>query len=281
MGVVITVEREYEFSDAHFQLLRKLAGEHTGIDLSDAKRELMYSRLSRRVRQLGMNSFGDYCNLVIESGEELTNFINAITTNLTSFFREKHHFDFLGAKLLPKILQDNAHHRKIRIWSTACSTGEEPYSIAMVLGETIPKIEQWDIKILATDIDSNVLAKAQAGIYGQAVIENLSMERRKRWFRQGKGNKQGLAKVIPDLQALITFKQLNLMHTWPMHGLFDLIFCRNVVIYFDQSTQRILFNRLADVLRTNGHLFIGHSETLYKISDRFDLLGKTIYQRCS
>jgi chemotaxis protein methyltransferase CheR len=268
------VDREYEFTDAHFQLLRKLVVEHTGIELSDAKRELVYSRLSRRLRDLEIDNFGEYCRYVVESDDEITNFINAITTNLTSFFREKHHFEYLKTKLIPKLLKDNYSNRKVRIWSAGCSTGEESYSIAMIIMDSIPEVDQWDIKILATDIDSNVLAKAKSG------IGNIPAAYKKRWLKHGKGENAGLMKIANEIQKLISFRQLNLMNIWPMKGSFDIIFCRNVVIYFDKATQGILFNRFADMLKSDGHLFIGHSETLYKVSNRFNLLGKTIYQRC-
>jgi chemotaxis protein methyltransferase CheR len=170
-------------------------------------------------------------------------------------------------------------NRRIRIWSAGCSTGEEPYSIAIVLREALPSVG-WDIKILATDLDSNVLATAERGVYEWNRVKDLSESRLRRWFQKGRNAQEGWVRVAPALRDLITFRQLNLMDDWPMRGPFDLIFCRNVVIYFDKATQRVLFERYADILVERGHLFVGHSESLFKVTERFVPLGKTIYQRC-
>jgi chemotaxis protein methyltransferase CheR len=271
--------RDFHFTDADFKFIRTLVAEKTGIMLSDAKRDLVYGRLSRRLRLLGIKRFADYCRL-LEDGdeEEMVQFTNAITTNLTSFFREAHHFDYLGGTLLP-MLEREKRHRKLRIWSAGCSTGEEPYSLAITIKEKCPRLAGWDVKILATDLDSNVLAKGQAGIYERSRVEDLSRERLRRWFRKGRGVNDGSVKIATELQELITFRQLNLMQEWPMRGLFDVIFCRNVVIYFDKATQRTLFNRYADLLADGGHLFVGHSESLFKVTDRFELIGKTVYRK--
>lgn len=273
---------EFEFSDQDFQRVRRIINEMAGISLADGKRELVYSRLSRRLRQLNMQRFDAYCDYV-EAGDdpaEKTEFVNALTTNLTSFFREMHHFEFLGNELLPAIIRDRGmSNRRLRIWSAGCSTGEEPYSIAMVVKEVLPAVG-WDAKILATDLDSNVLAHAQRGVYEVDRIKDLSEARRRRWFLKGCGAQSGQVRVVPPVAELITFKQLNLMEDWPMRGLFDLIFCRNVVIYFDKPTQRKLFDRFADRLIEQGHLFVGHSESLFKVTERFAPLGKTIYRRC-
>jgi chemotaxis protein methyltransferase CheR len=243
---------------------------------------MVYSRLSKRIRKGPYNNFDDFC-LAIERGdaEEQDFLINAITTNLTAFFRENHHFEFLADVAIPELLKLNQHTKRLRIWSAGCSTGEEPYSIAMVLRETIPNIHDWDVKILATDLDANVIAHGQAGVYREERIEGLSAERKRRWFKKGKGDKEGYVKVSRELQELISFKRLNLLQHWPMSGPFDLMFCRNVVIYFDKDTQRVLFKRYFDILRPNAYLLIGHSETLHKVSDDFTSLGKTIYQRSS
>ncbi len=272
--------REFIFSDGHFERLRKSVREHTGIHLSDAKRELVYGRLSRRIRKLGLSGFDDYCGLVDgEEETELTEFMNAITTNLTSFFRENHHFEFLLQTAIPELAKLSGAKKRVRIWSAGCSTGEEPYSIAMTVLEAIGNTAGWDIKILATDLDSNVLAKAAQGVYPIERVESVARARLGRWFNKGRGNKAGLVRVCDDVKSLIKFKQLNLMHPWPFHGGFDIIFCRNVVIYFDKDTQRKLFDRYANVLPEHGLLFVGHSETLFKVSDRFKLLGKTIYRK--
>ena len=273
---------EFEFSDQDFQRIRRIINQVAGISLADGKRELVYSRLSRRLRQRGLQRFQDYCDYV-ETGDdedELREFINALTTNLTSFFREPHHFEFLANELLPALMRSRGlSNRRIRIWSAGCSTGEEPYSIAIVLREVLPNVG-WDAKILATDLDSNVLATAERGIYEWSRVKDLSESRLRRWFQKGRNAQAGWVRVAPALRDLITFRQLNLMNDWPMRGPFDLIFCRNVVIYFDKATQAVLFERYADILVERGHLFVGHSESLFKVTERFVPLGKTIYQRC-
>ncbi len=277
----MAAQREFEFNDKHFNTLRTLVSKHTGIHLSDAKRELVYSRISRRLRKLGMRGFDAYCSM-LESNtddEELVNFVNAVTTNLTSFFREGHHFTYLGDEVLPRLVEKNQASRRIRIWSAGCSTGEEPYSIAITVLEKLGHLRDWDIRILATDIDSDVVATGRAGIYAYERIEGLDKKLQSRWFKQGKGEQTGLVRVDPALQALISFRQLNLMQEWPIRGPFDVIFCRNVVIYFDKETQRVLFDRYANLLGPEGNLFIGHSENLFKVSDRFELIGRTIYKR--
>ena len=271
-------EREFELGDAEFETIRRLVGERTGIVLSDAKRDMVYGRLARRLRALGLRSFSDYLARLLDGdAEEMVAFTNALTTNLTAFFREPHHFEYLQQTLLPALMQHKQGNRRLRIWSAGCSTGEEPYSIAMVVRETVP--EDWDVKILATDLDSDVVRHAREGIYRAERVEGLSRERLRRWVRRGKGDKAGLVRMAPALRQLITFKTLNLMESWPMRGPFDFIFCRNVVIYFSKDTQRVLFDRFADLLPADGHLFIGHSESLHRVTDRFRLLGQTIYRK--
>ena len=272
--------KEFDFSDKDFQRIKKLVLEHTGICLSDIKHDMVYSRLAKRLRLLNFNNFGDYIDL-IESGDEteLGNFTNSVTTNLTSFFREPHHFDYLKTTLIPILMKMNADTRKIRIWSAGCSTGEEPYSIAITLKETIPDSAGWDVRILATDLDTNVLDTGSNGVYSAERVNGISPMVLKRWFNKGKGDKTGLVKASNELRDMIIFKQLNLMGPWPVKKGVDLIFCRNVVIYFDKATQAVLFDRYAETLRSDGFLIIGHSETLHKVTDRFESLGKTIYQR--
>lgn len=275
-------DQTFEFSTADFNALRELVSIHTGISLSDKKSELVYGRLSKRLRALGLTSFSDYCNLMKSSpGEELEHFTNAITTNLTSFFREAHHFDYLKDTVVPLLLERYSKTQRLRIWSAGCSTGEEPYSLAMILREAVPDIDNMDIRILASDLDTNVVQTAAQGIYQEKRIEGLDERRCQRWFKRGRGVHSGKVKVEPDLQRLIAFRQLNLMKDWPMQNNFDVIFCRNVVIYFDKPTQRTLFDRFANVLVPDSHLFIGHSETLSNISDRFELIDKTVYRKIS
>ena len=275
-------QREYEFTTKLFKAFQKLIMEHTSIVISDEKEELIYGRLTRRLRKLNLTNFQDYYKLIANGdSEELEQFVNVVTTNLTSFYRESHHFDHLKSTVIPNLLVQNEATRKIRIWSAGCSTGEEPYSIAMTLMESIPDIHTWDVKILATDIDSDVLSKARSGVYRDDRLEGLSDGTVKQWFKHGKGKQEGFVRVAPELQSLISFKQLNLLKKWPVKGPFDVLFCRNVVIYFDKPTQRILFEKFANVLPAHGQMYIGHSETLFKVSDDFELLGQTIYKKCA
>lgn len=271
---------DFQLSQAEFDRIRELVREHTGISLSEAKRQLVYGRLSRRLRALRMSSFKEYI-VLLERGEpeELEEFTNAVTTNLTSFFREPHHFEYLGKELLPAITRSASASRRLRIWCCAASTGEEPYSIAMVLREQQQLLNGWDVKMLATDLDSNVLAHASAGVYVPERFNNMSAPRIKKFFEEGGGEHRDRLRASDSLRDLITFKQLNLMHEWPMRGPFDAIFCRNVIIYFDKNTQRELFERMATLQRPGDHLFLGHSESLYRVSERYELIGKTIYRR--
>jgi len=273
-------EREFKFTDKDFDLLKRIVGEHTGIVLTEAKRNMVYGRLARRLRVLKLSSFADYIALLEgDNDEELVNFINSVTTNLTAFFRENHHFEHLKNHVFPTLLEKNQVSRRIRIWSAGCSTGEEPYSLSITVNDFFADYPGWDVKILATDIDTNVLEKAASGIYTEERIEGLDPALIKQWFVKGKGEKSGMVKVRSELQKLVSFKQLNLLQEWPMKGQFDVLFCRNVVIYFDKPTKIKLFDRYADTLVSKGNMFIGHSETLFQISDRFSSLGGTIYQK--
>ncbi len=274
-------EREFVFTDKDFRLIQNLVSRHTGISLSDAKRDLVYSRLARRLRALGIVHFRDYIRLLDDDNneDELIQFTNAITTNLTSFFRENHHFEHLVKTALPEVMARNTQSRRIRIWSAGCSTGEEPYSLAMAIRETVPATQGWDVRILATDLDSNVLERAQNGLYAEERVNGISKSRLRKYFMKGRGENTENVRVSPGLQELITFKQLNLMHEWPIKGPFDIIFCRNVVIYFDKPTQKVLFERYANILHKEGYLYVGHSESLYRVTKKFDLIGNTIYKQ--
>ena len=270
---------DFQLSSAEFDRIRELVREHTGISLSEAKRQLVYGRLARRLRALKMSGFAEYIEL-LERGEpeELEEFTNAVTTNLTSFFREPHHFEYLAREMLPKVAGNAASTRRLRLWCCAASTGEEPYSIAMVLREAQSLLVGWDVKLLATDLDSAVLATGSAGEYGLDRFQAVSQQRVRKFFDDvGAGGKRFRAR--DELKNLITFKQLNLMQTWPMRGPFDAIFCRNVIIYFDKATQRALFERMSMLQRPGDYLFLGHSESLYRVSEKYDLIGKTIYRR--
>jgi len=255
--------------------------QHTGISLSDAKRDMVYSRLARRLRHLGLDNFNAYCQLLTSdtAENELGHFTNSITTNLTSFFREPHHFDYLANQLLPECMSLNKLNRRLRIWSAGCSTGEEPYSIAMTVMEHLPKNHGWDVKILATDLDTNVLETAKRAVYPEERLTGINEKRCQRWFKKGRGENAGLLQAKSALRDLVTFKQLNLMKDWPMQGTFDIIFCRNVLIYFDKPTQGVLMERFASLIAGHGRLFIGHSETLYRVTEKFKLQGQTVYRK--
>lgn len=268
--------KEFLLTDDDFKEIARLVYDGCGIVLGEHKREMVYSRLARRIRLLKLKSFKEYLNyLKANKDTEYSDFINAITTNLTSFFRENHHFDYLKSTIVPSLLISNKASKRVRIWSAGCSTGEEPYTLAMTLEGLFP--QNWDVKILATDLDSNVLNKAQSGIYTAANVNGLEPVQIKRWFLKNQDGE--LFKVKPALQKLIHFKRLNLLQTWPMQGPFDVIFCRNVVIYFDKETKEQLFYRYSQLLSPSGHLFLGHSETMSKERHEFKSLGKTIYQK--
>jgi chemotaxis protein methyltransferase CheR len=269
--------REYELSTEDFDRIRTLVREHTGMALAESKRELVYSRLVRRLRALRLAGFGEYITL-LEQGDwaEIEEFTNSVTTNLTSFYREAHHFDFLRDVAFPEIAARNAATRRLRVWSAACSTGEEPYSLAITLQESMSLFRGWDNRILATDLDSQVLAHSIAGEYRLDRFDKVSAERRRDWFEE---TRPGFLTARRDLKSLITFRQLNLMQPWPFKGPFDVIFCRNVVIYFDKATQRMLFEKISNYQRPGDYLCIGHSESLFKVCDKYELVGKTIYRR--
>jgi chemotaxis protein methyltransferase CheR len=273
-------QQEFVFEQSDFEHLRELIKQTTGINLADSKKQLVYGRISRRLRHLGLASFGAYRRLLeTGGGSELSEFCNAMTTNLTAFFRESHHFDYLRDKILKPLRDDPRGSRRLRIWSAACSSGEEPYCIAMTVCEAIPEWRKWDIKILATDVDSAMVEFARRGIYGADRIKGLSERRLREFFGSEGGAASATYTVTPQLAQLITFKQLNLMHALPMRGPLDAIFCRNVIIYFDKETQRELFERVAPLQRAADHLFLGHSESLFKVSQRYELIGRTIYRR--
>ena len=273
--------REFEFGNEDFEALRQLVKQLTGINLSDQKRELVYGRLARRLRVLHLRTFAEYRDLLAsDGGREIGEFCNAITTNLTSFFRESHHFEYLRDQVLQPMVANRTASRRVRIWSAGCSTGEEAYSLAITVIESIPDLRTWDVKILATDLDSDVLAKAQRGIYAAERVRPLGPQRLSRFFAERRGGREGATfEVKPELTSLITFKQLNLMHPLPMKGPLDAIFCRNVVIYFDKDTQRELFSRIAQLQRPGNLLFLGHSESLFKVSESYTPIGKTVYRR--
>ena len=271
-------DKEFEFTRDDFDYLRKIVTDTTGILADDDKYTMYYSRLARRVRKLGLKNFTEYRAFLNKNRDvEIIELVNSVTTNLTSFFRENHHFEFLRDTIVPEIRKRGT--KKIRVWSAGCSTGEEPYSITITLAEAIPDYKSWDIKILATDLDSNVVQKASSGVYELNRVDGIDKPLLKKYFKKGTGHNAGFVKMNPDLMQLISFKQLNLLHKWPITDTMDFVFCRNVVIYFDKPTKNKLVERYADLMIDNGYLFMGHSETLYKSTEKFQLLGKTIYQK--
>ena len=268
--------REYEFTERDFSQVRKLIYEHAGISLSENKQDMVYSRLSRRLREKGLSRFAEYLELLeTADAEEWQAFTNALTTNLTSFYRESHHFPILAEHLA---LRRRAGGEPLTVWCCAASTGEEPYTIAMTAIEAL-KDSAPNVRILATDLDTNVLAKADAGVYDLERIEAVTAERTKRFFLRGKGANAGVVKVRPELRKLITFRQQNLLdEKWPVRGPFDAIMCRNVMIYFDKETQRQILEKFAPLLRADGLLFAGHSESFFHSAHLFKLRGKTVYE---
>ncbi|MDO9168774.1 MAG: protein-glutamate O-methyltransferase [Methylobacter sp.] len=275
---IVEKDREFKFTANDFNFLRKLSNEHSGIQVPDERFDMFYSRLSKRVRKLGLADFEAYCQYLKDYPDrEFTEFINAITTNLTAFFREIHHFDYVRDVVIPEILIRNKASRQIRVWSAGCSTGEESYSLAITLLENVPG--DWDIKILATDLDTHVLQTASDGVYTEDRVSDLSEEMLKRWFMRGKSSQSGQVKVRHQLQQIIQFKKLNLMQDWPMKCHFDFIFCRNVLIYFDRETKASLAKRYAQMLSSRSWLFIGHSESLNQLSNEFELVACTSYRK--
>ena len=265
--------REFSFSTADFERVRKLIYQHAGISLSPVKQDMVYSRLARRLRATGKNTFGEYLDMLERGGaDEWERFVNSLTTNLTSFFREPHHFPIF-ADHLKKL----GTKRPIRIWCSAASTGEEPYSIAITVLETFGTNAS-HVSIFASDLDTNVLATAQKGVYPIERVEKLSPERLRRFFFKGTGSQEGYVAVRPELKALIEFQQVNLLEAnWPIRGPIDVIFCRNVMIYFDKPTQYKILSRYAPMMQADGLMFAGHSESFLHAADLFKSLGKTVY----
>ncbi len=267
-------QREFEFADRDFRRVCALIHARAGIALADSKRDMVYSRLSRRLRALGMESFVDYLDWLEREGEdEWQNFVNALTTNLTSFFREEHHFEHLREHL-PRMKRVNG---KVRIWCSAASTGEEPYSIAITACEAFGTLSP-PVEIISTDIDTNVLATAERGVYPMERLERMAEARKKMFFQRGTGANAGKVRVNPALQRLLSFSPLNLLDTrYPIHGPFAAIFCRNVMIYFDKPTQRAILARMKPLLEADGFLYAGHSESFFHAADLFKNLGRTVY----
>jgi len=270
-----------DLSDREFQLFQEIIYRETGIHMSDKKKKLVVARLSKRLRALNLRTFTEYYNYLKKSPQadgEIVNLINRITTNKTDFFRERHHFDFLLRELYPGMIEESRTTgiRRLRIWSAGCSSGEEPYTLAMVALEAFKAQRGWDIKVLATDLDTEMLQKAIAGIYPTQSVSPVPKDYLHKYFlRKGENYEANNA-----LKSMIAFRRLNLMdETFPMKFPFDIIFCRNVIIYFDTKTKEELLNKFYRHLKPKGYMFIGHSESLMHMKDRFRYLKHTIYQK--
>jgi chemotaxis protein methyltransferase CheR len=268
--------------DRDFTRFRALILERTGINLRNGKHVMLASRLGRRLRHHGIDSFSEYYELLTHPtapASEMVDFINCVTTNKTSFFRESHHFDFLAQTVVPEMRKAGVA-REVRVWSAACSTGEEPYSIAITLLEALRRLgSAWDVQVLASDIDTSVLNTAQRGIYPAEALETVEASAHSRYFLRGKGGAGGQVKVKPELASHIQFKRINLNdHAWPVEGLFDAIFFRNALIYFDQPTQNVFLRKMLRHLRPKGYLFLGHSEHVPWLNDAVEPLSQTTYR---
>jgi chemotaxis protein methyltransferase CheR len=266
------MSHEFDFKQEDFNFIAAFLKNYSGITLGEGKQNMVYSRLSRRLRELNFDSFGEYIDYIQspQGAKEVSFMVNALTTNLTKFFRESYHFDHLVKVLQTKI---SNHEKRLRIWSAASSSGEEPYSISMTVAKTIKDLPMWNAKILATDLDSDMVAHGKAGVYSKNALENIPLDCQS--FISVENDR---VRMNQELKNMIAFKQMNLLEQWPFKGPFDVIFCRNVVIYFDTPTKITLFERIANMLRPGGWLYIGHSENLFNLTNRFHNRGKTIYQ---
>lgn len=267
--------REFTWTSADFSRVQALIYKHAGISLHDGKHAMVYSRLSRRLRETGYESFDAYLTWLEKQGDarEWQEFVNALTTNLTAFFREQHHFDILAQHLKSKPAST-----PWRVWCNAASTGEEPYSIVLTAQEALGP--NANFKLTASDIDSKVLNTASNGVYRMENVKNLSQERLHKFFMRGKASNAGMVRVKPELRRMIDFMQVNLIRDdWPFKEPFDMVFCRNVMIYFDAATQRKVLERIHRVMKPGGMLFVGHAENFSESRDLFVLRGKTVYER--
>lgn len=273
-GTMEAPAREFHFTPDDFERVRALIYRHAGISLAPIKQEMVYGRLARRLRALGYRSFAQYL-AHLESGdqEEWEAFVNSLTTNLTSFFRDAHHFEFLLRRLR------ELKTRPLRIWCAAAATGEEAYSIAMTACEAFNSLTP-PVSVIASDIDTHVLAIAQQGIYPLEQVVKLDEQRRRRFFLKGRGAQTGFARVRPELRQLVRFMRINLLDAQlPLQGQFDMIFCRNVMIYFDKPTQHAILRRFVPLLRGDGRLISGPSENFLNAGDLFRPLGNNVYER--
>ncbi|ACB97178.1 CheR family methyltransferase [Beijerinckia indica] len=275
------VDGEFILTMDDFQRISHILHASTGIYLPDTKATLVYSRLAKRLRALGLTSFRDYCALVSHHDglDERQHMLAALTTNVTRFFREPHHFDHLRTRVLPRLLENAQHGERVRLWSAACSNGQEPYSIALTILALLPEAPRFDIKILATDIDPTMLAEGRRGLYGEAALASVPKTLR-HWFTPIHDEEGKTFAVAESMRALVSFRELNLIGDWPMKGVFQAIFCRNVVIYFEEATQNRIWDRFVPLLEPDGALYIGHSERLAGgAAQAFASDGITTYRR--
>jgi len=274
------VEGEFLFTDEDFRRISAMLHADAGIALPETKATLVYSRLAKRLRALGLSSFRDYCALLGErsgAGERQT-MMAALTTNVTRFFREPHHFDHLESKILPKLVERAKAGGRVRIWSAGCSNGQEPYSIALTVLSLMPDAADHDVRILASDIDPNMVAEGRHGAYRDDIVAPIPLEVRRRWMTPMDGGKSW--SVCEQMRQLVSFRELNLIGIWPMKGPFDVIFCRNTVIYFEEDTQSKVWSRFAPLLADDGALYIGHSERLTgSAASQFVNDGLTTYRK--
>ncbi|WP_157017974.1 CheR family methyltransferase [Mesorhizobium xinjiangense] len=256
------VAGEYLLTADDFTRIAALLHDHAGIHLAETKAALVYARLAKRIRALGLENFRDYCSYVArsDSADERQQMVAALTTNVTRFFREGHHFEHLKTRVLPRLLDHARAGGEVRIWSAGCSNGQEPYTIALVILSLMPDVARHDVKILATDIDPNMIEEARAGQYGESALTDLPKDMRNRWFRKIPGAGAPNWRIADEAREIVAFRELNLFARWPMRRRFDIVFCRNVVIYFEKARQAELWQRFSDILKPQGHLYIGHSE---------------------
>jgi chemotaxis protein methyltransferase CheR len=275
--------QDFELSEKEFRRISDLIYEHCGINLHEGKRELVRARLAKRLRQGNFSTFAEYIKHVLDdqTGREFSVLVDSLSTNLTKFFREDQHFEYMSNKLLPGIVSAKQARGQFRIraWSAGCSSGEEPYSIAITLLEAIQGKGRWDVKLLATDVSTRILERAKRGIYDRQRIEPIPLPLRSRYLKQRREGREEVYEVGPALRNVVIFRYLNLMKEWPIKGPLDFIFCRNVMIYFDKPTQQRLVNRYYDLLGPGGVLFTGHSESLTGIEHAFQYVQPTIYSK--
>jgi chemotaxis protein methyltransferase CheR len=273
---------DFVVTDRDFRQFAALVRRQTGIALNETKRPLVCARLRKRLRHYGYVRLKQYYDHLTErdpTGEELVRMVNALTTNKTDFFREPHHFALIRADVLGPVVRANGA-RRLRIWSAGCSSGEEAYSIAFTVLDGVPDIAAWDVRILASDIDTDMLAHATRGVYLEERVAGVPPALRARYFMPGRGASEGLVRVRPEVRRLVTFRRINLRdEPWPIRVAFDAIFCRNVLIYFDRALQQEVVGRLVEHLTLGGHLFLGHSESLLGMTTGLRPVGKTVYQK--